>query len=745
MIAPAHISKTSRDQVAHWRPAQAWALFVFVIMLYVGLGVSLIRPMRRMRAEVDIERAGATVHSYRDMGYVSRYIQGPTSVEFANRMTDADLRFIRAMPGLSALDLSDSQVTNAGLAQLNEMTGLSELNLSRTRVGDEGIAHLRSMQGMSRLYSLDLSGTSVGDAGLAYLVEMTDMHFLDLSGTHLTDTGLVHLKSLARLESLKVARTDVTDAGLAHLIGLRHLNTLDLSGTQVTDAGLIHLRRFPVLSTLDLSVTAVTDAGCDRLKQYLPQYGTVHRNSHLGSVYLGSFGRSGQQMTDAGMAAVCNQVDSWQGSGTLDLQGTDITDAGLVNLRWLTAEGAARIEELILRETQVGDAGLSHLTGLVNMRLLDLGETRVTEVGCRRLEQALPGCHIVCSGLTIGRKSLLNEPPSIPYAPRLTTDAYPWPADAPPPAVAPFDADQAKMHQKAWGKHLGVPVEYENSIGMKFVLIPPGEFIRGTTAAEIEETLLVVGETEHWKGLLKREAPHHKAILTRPMYLGLHEVTQAQFEQIMGHNPSHFAASGPGKDVIVPFGVDTSIHPVEMVSWNEAAEFCAKLSEKEQLRPFYSRKGEAVTLLKGTGYRLPTEAEWEFACRAGTTTKYWIGDRDEELSQAGWHLLNSWERTHPIGELEPNPFGLYDILGNVSEWAHDEWEPSCYMQFQKRPALDPCVESSVTSQKVVRGGSWYSMAFYCRAASRFGLRASLRGKVGGFRVALMLEAVHTAL
>jgi formylglycine-generating enzyme required for sulfatase activity len=113
----------------------------------------------------------------------------------------------------------------------------------------------------------------------------------------------------------------------------------------------------------------------------------------------------------------------------------------------------------------------------------------------------------------------------------------------------------------------------------------------------------------HWadQDRIRSEAPQHKVILTQPIYLGVHEVTQGQYEQVMGRNPSHFAPMGTFKDAVA--GMDTTSHPVETVSWNDAAEFCAKLSQQEQLKPFYLRAGETLMMLEGTGYRLPTEAE----------------------------------------------------------------------------------------------------------------------------------------
>jgi len=318
-----------------------------------------------------------------------------------------------------------------------------------------------------------------------------------------------------------------------------------------------------------------------------------------------------------------------------------------------------------------------------------------------------------------------------------------WPIDAPPPAIAPFNAEQAQQHQAAWAKYLGVPVEYTNSLGMKFRLIPPGEFTMGSTPTEIEAALKVAGENQRWHDGINSEGPQHKVILTQPIYLGVHEVTQGQYEQVMGKNPSHFAPMGAGKDVIT--GMDTTNHPVEMVNWNDAAEFCAKLSQRDKLKPFYSRADETVTRLGGTGHRLPTEAEWEFACRAGTTSKYWIGDNDADLIQTGWFILNSGGRTHAVGELKSNPFGLYDMHGNVWEWVQDWWEPTYYRQFHGAAAIDPIGPASDGSQRVLRGGYSNHNACNCLASTRGANAPTSHSSHFGFRVALSVDAVKETL
>jgi eukaryotic-like serine/threonine-protein kinase len=312
-----------------------------------------------------------------------------------------------------------------------------------------------------------------------------------------------------------------------------------------------------------------------------------------------------------------------------------------------------------------------------------------------------------------------------------------WPVNAPPPANAPFNAEQARQHQEAWAKYLNVDVEYTNSIGMKFMLIPPGEFTMGSTPEQIEEALEFVRGVEHWENCVRSEAPQHKVILTQPVYLGVTEVTQAEYEKMMGINPSHFAPSGEGKEAVA--GLDTDSHAVEAVSWNDAAEFCAKLSKREELKPYYFRAGETITPLAGIGYRLPTEAEWECACRAGTTTKFWIGDQYKDLVPAGWFDTNSGRRTHPTGELKANPYGLFDIHANVWEWVEDRWVPNYYETYQGKPAIDPGGPSLSGAQRVTRGGSWHQGPSGSRAAIRVATNPTVRSSSIGFRVAIPVK------
>ena len=222
------------------------------------------------------------------------------------------------------------------------------------------------------------------------------------------------------------------------------------------------------------------------------------------------------------------------------------------------------------------------------------------------------------------------------------------------------------------------PDQVVNSIGIELKLIPAGEFRMGWTGGG---------------GLTESERPVHRVRITRPFYLGVYEVTQAEYWQVMGTNPSWFSAKGGGKDKIVG-SPDTSRYPVEQVSWHEAVNFCNKLSEREGLKPCYRPDGGSIP--DGDGYRLPTEAEWEYGCRAGTTTLFSFGDKisSAEANFEGTGTDNFYavvkgkklERTAQVGSYRPNQFGFYDMHGNVDEWCSD-WYGMTY--YAKSPTDDP--------------------------------------------------------
>lgn len=349
------------------------------------------------------------------------------------------------------------------------------------------------------------------------------------------------------------------------------------------------------------------------------------------------------------------------------------------------------------------------------------------------------------------RMVTISLPPESPPAPAQTAKHdksgwHGWPADAPPPAIAPFNAQEAKKHQTAWAEYLRVPAGCENTMGMKFALIPPGEFVMGSTQDEIDDAVKNFGPW--WTDRLiyvRSEAPQHAVILTKPIFMGIHEVTQGQYESVLKTNPSWFIKDGPGKPWSAAVeGLETASLAVDNLGWHDAAEFCAKLSLHEKLKPFYFRSGSVVTHLNGDGYRLPTEAEWEFSCRAGTTSQ---SPAAQDARFNGWCNSNAGGRTHAVGELKPNPFGLFDMQGNVWEWVHDSWESNGYSQFEGKPALDPRGPLSTSLPHMLRGGDWNSPRSMCRPSSRyfFGLAPPYAGYGPGLRVSLAVSTVKLAL
>lgn len=215
--------------------------------------------------------------------------------------------------------------------------------------------------------------------------------------------------------------------------------------------------------------------------------------------------------------------------------------------------------------------------------------------------------------------------------------------------------------------------------GIQMALIPAGDFIMGDDN----------GDTD--------EKPAHK-VQVSAFYMDTREVTQGTYERLIEKNPSKFKA--PDK-------------PVEQVDWSQAAFFCNMRSLKEHLKPCYDSKTLDCDFA-ADGYRLPTEAEWEYACRGGTRTRYPFGDDSAKLRNSGWFKQNADQTTHPVGQKSPNQWGLYDMHGNTAEWCHDVYGESYY---RKNEAKDPR-GPSYGDKRVLRGGSWRSSDDGCRCSAR---------------------------
>ena len=259
-----------------------------------------------------------------------------------------------------------------------------------------------------------------------------------------------------------------------------------------------------------------------------------------------------------------------------------------------------------------------------------------------------------------------------------------------PLAKSPFDASTAVDFQKQTATYLGEPVVKTIDLGfgahIEFRLIPAGEFDMGSLPGELERD--------------DDESPIRRVINSKPFYLGTCEVTQSQWKAVMGNSLrlSHF--KGPD-------------FPADGIQWADAVKFCQRLSEREH-----------------ETFRLPTEAEWEFACRAGSTTSFSFGDDSSSLSQYAWFNSNSDSQTHPVGRKKPNAFGLHDMHGNVWEWCSD-W----YDEYHTDSTVDPKGPADGIT-RVLRGGSWFCTPGLCRSANRGFNNPDTRDDDVGFRIVM---------
>jgi formylglycine-generating enzyme required for sulfatase activity len=259
---------------------------------------------------------------------------------------------------------------------------------------------------------------------------------------------------------------------------------------------------------------------------------------------------------------------------------------------------------------------------------------------------------------------------------------------------------------------LTINVSAQSNVPDTFVRINGGTFMMGGPANEVNH---------------RRDSEVQHEVTVSAFYMGKYEVTQKEYEEVMGTNPSNFKGDNL---------------PVEEVSWYDAVEYCNKRSQKEGLTPAYTiNKNQSdpnninsydtvkwtVTWNKNAnGYRLPTEAEWEYACRAGTTTAYNTGANISD--NTGWYIANSGSKTHPVGQKSANAWGLYDMHGNVLEWCWD-W----YGNYSSGAQTDTA--GAVTgSYRVIRGGYWGYYWQALRSAQREGDNPSLRVNTIGFRL-----------
>jgi formylglycine-generating enzyme required for sulfatase activity len=254
-----------------------------------------------------------------------------------------------------------------------------------------------------------------------------------------------------------------------------------------------------------------------------------------------------------------------------------------------------------------------------------------------------------------------------------------------PPSVAPLQ--KPVLQQKI-----------TNSFGMEFVLIPAGSFTMGSRLSPTEFASQFGKDATYYE----YEKPVHSVDIERPFYLQTTLVTQGQWKKVMRDNPSFFKKCG-------------NDCPVEQISWEDAQRFIEKLNQLEKVKD----------------YRLPSEAEWEYACRAGSETEFCFGDDPGGLGGYAWYRENSEYETHPVGKKKPNPWGLYDMYGNVWEWVEDDWHDS----FEGAPIDGQAwVNNPRDSEGVMRGGGYANPAHGCRSAIRVAFPHDCREATPGFRI-----------
>jgi formylglycine-generating enzyme required for sulfatase activity len=270
-----------------------------------------------------------------------------------------------------------------------------------------------------------------------------------------------------------------------------------------------------------------------------------------------------------------------------------------------------------------------------------------------------------------------------------TVTPTPSPKVAPPPPSSP-SPPPAKLTLFTENLPKGITLE--------MVGLPAGQFLMGSPDSDPDAS--------------DSEKPQHQ-VKVNSFAIGKYLITQAQYEAVMGNNPSHFK--------------NNPQNPVECVSWNYAKAFCQKLSR-----------------ITGKTYRLPTEAEWEYACRAGTTTRYYFGDNDNQLGDYAWYTGNSNHTTYPVGQKKPNGWGLYDMSGNLWEWCEDDWHGN-YIGAPDDGTAWIDNDNRSQSEKCVRGGSWFTHPICCRSAYRSRRNRRVNNDYDTFRVVCVSTVTSTQL
>jgi WD40 repeat protein/formylglycine-generating enzyme required for sulfatase activity len=560
--------------------------------------------------------------------------------------------------------IGKSNVHDEDLAVLRGCRRLQKLNLDSTAVTGEGLAQLAASQ--KTLEWLILGSCKMNDAGMASLAGMTQLRRLDLIfNVDVTDAGLRHLKDLTSLEYLVLPQR-TTDAGLASLPELRGLRELWFSDQAVTDVGVAQMiAQNPQLESLRLcdgprtvlplaGMTRLCELHLDgqqltlgglRILQALPRLESIHLNSNM----------TAEQVARIGELPQLRQVDIYYSHGDDPAYFGDATFTALTRI--------SKLEKINVHGhlPSPTDAVLQAWAGIPTLKVIWLGcdesKRQYTADGIARFRELRPDVHLAIDGQDYPPSSVL--PRSVIANLDATDPAPPWelPAGAPPPVVAPSSPEQATTLQRRWAEHLQRPVIEEfaarHELGLKFALIPPGEFFKIFTRPNLSA--------------VEPDMPVRRFRITKPYALSTTEITWDQFRQFVeatgyqteaetsgfgGH--SRHGQGDPQLNWRQPGWTPAPHEPVVQITTRDAAAFCAWLSQ-----------------IGGATYRLPTEAEWQYACRAGSIHQYVVAD-PQELANDAWtsEFLEPNSQVgpvHAVGQKKPNPFGVHDMLGNVWE------------------------------------------------------------------------------
>jgi formylglycine-generating enzyme required for sulfatase activity len=688
---------------------------------------------------------------------------------------DATIRTEPNPPGVE-LDFSEPNVRRRirddSLNVLDPLVEVArEVRLDSQPITDSAIEHLERF---GDLRILSLAGTDVSDAGTQRILAFKSLSEVDLSDTLVTDGAVAALAAdHGKKVPLRVVRDGPIDrlrsAGVA--IAGKNDATLGRNGFVATvpradqfQKVVPLLREAPrlvglVLTNSDVSDELVTENLVRQLKflQAMDLRGTIVSPPHVSLLRTQFPGLKMQWDPPLTQLRLVGNVKDDESGVSIDFAGKKIDGRS-----WILLTQVEKLNTLNLSGIPIDDSAFERLVQLNSLRQLTLEETglagqRILEL-CRRLP-SLVSLDVQKSAIARDKVLLRAILAELRGHDRIQGSVRPEPVDEGPDLlVAPFDEAAADRARAGWAAFLNSPEATTNTTGIKLLLIPPGEFRMGSeeTYLELVDRFPNVREAEEENPVsrlgLESARPQRTVRITKPFYLSAHEVTNGQFKKFIAARRAHSdkrnqkqewglsTGQAPnlqelpvseGQDVPTTYwGMESNDKaPVVNVSWHEAVAFCEWLSRTE-----------------GKIYRLPTEAEWEYACRAGTVTRYWNGDDPEHLTQIanvrdltarnkfGWqNTLNSSDGsvfTSDVGRYPPNHFGLFDMLGNAAEWCSDWFSPAYYREPVRADPAGP----SMGALRVVRGGSWHSSAIFCRSAHRAAEPPSRRSNRLGFRV-----------